>query len=198
MASLTYIPATKLSELLVAADPKKNLCVRVLNNRLVLGADPFSPSAVIDFSNEQVVPYSESALEPERSLADVVAEERASRKSGEYWFELKAKRVEARSLRDLLKEALLAIEAERPRMLQSLSMMMPRSRRIVSQEPRLLFQKRELVEKYAAPLCPGWFYGTNNSAAETNAWLLRACQCARLEYGKDFICSLAPSIEDLL
>jgi hypothetical protein len=145
-----------------------------------------------------VLPYSESAAEPDRSLVDEVAETRASRKGGEYWFELKGKRVETRSLRDLLGEALRAIEAERPRMLTSLTLMMPRSRRIVSQDPRFLYTKRELVEKYAAPLLPGWFYGTNNSAAETNAWLLRACQCAKLEWGKDFVCSLAPSIEDLL
>jgi len=36
----------------------------------------------------------------------------------------------------------------------------------------------------------GWWYGTNNSAGETNAWLERACSCSGLAWREDFKTSL--------
>jgi hypothetical protein len=35
----------------------------------------------------------------------------------------------------------------------------------------------------------GWWYGTNNSALETNRWLRQACALAGLTWDKDFTTS---------
>jgi hypothetical protein len=208
MASVTYLQTSKLIELLNTADPKKTMYVRVLSStRLSIGPDPMKPSAAIDLVKEKIVPFAEEAL---KDLApgpqsegkglpnpDETQAWRTSRRSGEYWFELNGKRQEFHSLRDLLAGGLNALEKERPGTLEILSHIKPRSRRIVARDPKELFDKDHLAKDYAEKLMDGWYYGTNNSAAETDNWLERATTCAGLKWGEEFKTSIN-SVDKLL
>jgi hypothetical protein len=209
MASLSIIGSAKLAKLLTQADPTKSMYVRVLSsNRLALGTDPLKPTLVVDLSREAITPFAESkisegsgagnTLESSPDLREGVTL-RGTRRSGDYWFEIKGRRANCHSLKELLANALLAIERATPGTLEKLSHVKPRSRRIVSRDPRLLFDKPHLARDYAERLGTiGWFYGTNNSANETNAWLQRACEIAGLKWHEQFKTSLAPSTADLL
>jgi hypothetical protein len=209
MASLSFVPVPKLIDLLNTADPTKSMYLRVLSmTRLAVGADPLNPSAVIDLAKEKIVPFSEESIKaPEiapaipvgtRANIAIVPDWRASRRGGEYWYELKDQRADFRSLKDLLGGALLAFETASPGTLEKLSHIKPRSRRIVSRDPNQLFDKGHLAKEYAEKLGnDGWFYGTNNSAHETSAWLERACSCAGFGWGVDFKTNLYPSVDDL-
>lgn len=94
-------------------------------------------------------------------------------------------RVECGSLRELLGESLKALEGARPGTLDKLSHIKPKSKRIVSHDKKALFDSEHLSEEYGAKLLNGWWYGTNNSAQETNTWIERAAGCAGLKWGKD-------------
>jgi hypothetical protein len=114
-----------------------------------------------------------------------------------YWFEIKGKRTECGSLKELLAEALKALERTKPGTLNNLSRMRGRSRRIVALDPSQLFDRPDLAKKYAEKLVNGWYFGTNNSAEQTNVWLQRAAECAGLAWGKDLMANLAPTLEEL-
>ena len=63
MASVTYIGAVKLAELLQKADAGAGLVVSVVSaSRLALGKDPLHPSITIDFSKEAIGPYEPDKL----------------------------------------------------------------------------------------------------------------------------------------
>ncbi len=160
MASVSYIGAAKLAELLQTADAGAGLVVSVIGaSRLALGKDPLHPSVTIDFSKEAISPY-----EPSKAKANGVADQtqstihveapsapKASRRSGAHWYELLGNRKEFGSLRDLLRAALLDIEKARPGSLEKLSHIRPRSKRIVARD------------KIA--LCDGGFVGEVRTAA---------------------------------
>jgi len=196
MASLSFIPAGKLADLLRSADPQNRMYVRVLSaTRLAIGADPLQPTSVIDLAKETVGP-----IESPQKANDVPSDDHAARgggkitrRSGEYWFEIRGKRTECSSLKNLLAEGLLALEGLRPGTLDSLSRVKGRSRRIVAREANHLFDKPHLVKDYAERLQDGWYFGTNNSARETNVWLNRAAECAGLKFGEEFRTSLGPA-----
>lgn len=190
MANLSFIAVRNLANLLETADPKKNKYLRVLNStQLVLGADPLQPDTIINLSNETVTPFQDGVPQATDSVT-YHDNSRASRRSGEYWFEIHGKRNESSSLRNLLADALKALEKSRKGTWDNLSLLKGRSRRIVARNPAHLFDKPHLVKEYAAPLADGWYFGTNNSARETNVWLYRAAECAGLEPGKTFKTSL--------
>lgn len=192
MASLSYIQARKLVDLINSATSSGNMYVRVVSsNRLALGKDPMSPTVAIDLSKEAVVPFSEQAAPVSVGPSSKGARERATRRSGNYWFELYDKRSEFNSLGELLAEALRSLEAASHGTLEKLSLIKPRSKRIVARDKRMLFAAEHLSEEFAEELVPGWWYGTNNSTQETGAWLRRACDCAGLKWGVDFRSSLA-------
>jgi hypothetical protein len=208
MASLSFIRASKLAHLLTTADPKKTMYVRVLTStRLALGEDPLNPSAIVDLARESVGPYAVASpsqaqsqnghhVDPAPQQVDPAPQQmaaiRSSRRSGEYWFELNGKRTDCISLKELLAGGLLALEAAKPGTLEKLSHVKPRSRRIVSRDPTQLFDKVHLAKDYAEKLGhDGWFYGTNNSANETNAWLERACTIAGFKSREEFKTSLS-------
>lgn len=192
MANLSFLPTAKLADLLTSADPQKKLYVQVLNNRLVLGADPLQPTDVIDFSNEMIAPYVPFRAESHSAANEqpYVKGAKLARRGGDYWFEIKGKRFEYRSLKELLAEALKALEHSKPGTLDNLTRIRGRSRRIVARDPNQLFDKPHLVKEYSEKLINGWHYGTNNSARETNVWLRRAAECAGLRWGTDFSTSL--------
>ena len=101
-------------------------------------------------------------------------------------------------MRDLLAGGLRALQEARPGTLEKLSHIKPRSRRIVARHPKDLFDKDHLAQEYAVKLSDGWYYGTNNSAQETNAWLERASSCAGLKWGAEFKTNMTVTIDDLV
>lgn len=204
MASLEFISASKLVDLLKSSDPQRNMYVRVIStNRLALGTDPLQPSSVIDLSREVISEFAASeAQQPQSSPPSEqrkLGDTRVARRGGDYSFEIKGRRTECGSLKQLLAEGLKAIEKARPGTLDKLSLIRGRSRRIVARDANALYDKPHLVSDYAERLMNGWYYGTNNSARETNVWLQRAAECAGLKWGADFNTNLqsVPRIEDL-
>ncbi|HTZ66073.1 MAG TPA: hypothetical protein VMB83_01145 [Roseiarcus sp.] len=195
MASVSYMRAGKLAELLQKADGGAGLVVKVISaSRLALGRDPLHPTIAIDFSKEAIAPYesvegrTNAGIDVARTnlRADDPRANKATRRSGLHWFELLGNRSEFGSLRDLLRAALLAIESARPGSLEELCHIRPRSKRIVARDKKLLFTSEAMSEEFSEQLGDGWWYGTNNSAQETKAWLQRACSCAGLTWGSDF------------
>lgn len=193
MASI--MSAAKLADLLRSVDPQGAMHVQVLNERLALGVNPMQPTHMIDFSNERVVPYGVEASSPLEGAR--FNGTRIPRRSGDYWFEIKGKRTECGSLKELLAEALKGLERTKPGTLDQLSRIRGRSRRIVARDANQLFDKPHLVKEYAEKLSNGWFYGTNNSARETCVWIQRAAECAGFSSSSDFLISLEPGNGDL-
>jgi hypothetical protein len=196
MASI--MSAAKLADLLRSVDPQRAMHVQVLNERLALGVNPLQPTHMIDFSNERVETY-EASLVPPASSGEALRTHgtKFPRRSGDYWFEIKGKRTECSSLKELLAEALKSLERAKPGTLDNLSRIRGRSRRIVARDANQLFDKPHLVKEYAEQLNNGWYYGTNNSARETCVWIQRAAECAGLTSGSNFLVSLEPSVSGL-
>jgi hypothetical protein len=203
VANIAYMSAAKLVDCINSVSADRNIQVRILSaDRLALGADPLNPGYVIDFSKEKIEPFALT----QHGVGDPIvtspspvegSRPRLARRSGEYWFEMKGQRVEAGSLKELLAGGLRALEAERPGTLEKLTQIKPRSRRIVAHDPGQLFDRGHLVKDYAERLMNGWWFGTNNSAPETNAWLERACACSGLVWGEDFKTSLIVTLDDI-
>ncbi|MGA3399416.1 MAG: hypothetical protein ABSC95_09355 [Acetobacteraceae bacterium] len=195
MAHVSFIAASKLVELLTAANVRRDMHVRVLTaNQLALGVDPLHPTSVIDLSKEVIRALfqgeSEATAEPPPPPSPAPARPttsgRVSRQSGKYLLAVRGQTIECTSLKHLLAEGLRTLESYQNGTLDKLSRVKPRTKRIVARDPANLFDQTELSEKYSEKLIDGWWFGTNNSAAETNAWLERACSLAGLEWGKDF------------
>jgi hypothetical protein len=188
MAKATYISSGKLQGLLRQGVGLALNYVQIDDEgRLTLGTAPMTASHWIDFETETVLPIgSEVSLPRVAEFSEVsTRRSRLGRRSGAYWVEVKSKRIECSSLKEGLATALREIEAIRPGTLEALSLIKPRSKRIVSKERSGLFDQPDLSEKYAEPLVNGWWYGTNNSAQETTAWLMRACQIAKFLWNSD-------------
>jgi hypothetical protein len=195
MAIVSFMSATKLAELLDDASKPQNMYVRVANNRILLGADPLNPTFVVNLSKEAVESYGNSAItkaEVPLSRPDAEAQSlnentsRLPRRTGHYWFELKGRRIGCKSLKELLATALRHIEHLTPGMLENLTNIKLRSKRIVARDRNHLFDREHLAKDYSERLMPGWWYGTNNSAKETEAWLRRACGAGGLKWDDDF------------
>jgi hypothetical protein len=196
-----YMSVEKLVELVRRADAQKAMFVRVLGgNRLGLGTDPLQPTHVIDLSTETIDPYRSSDLDGVFATTQATASAAApkiGRRTGEYWVEIHGKRTECNSLKELLSAGLQSLEELKPGTLERLLHIKLRSRRIVARDPNQLFDKTHLSKKYAEQLMPGWWYGTNNSATETNAWLERAASCAELVIGESFKTNMTITIDQL-
>jgi hypothetical protein len=194
VASLSFIPASKLIDLLRSADRGSDMYVRVMSaNRLALGTDPMNPTVSIDLSKELVGPFAKSTSTTVESEPEAAPS--TTRRSGDFWFEIKGKQSKAGSVRELLGEALKAIELHAPGTLEKLSHIRPKTKRIVAREKTALFSSEHQVDKFAVKLINGWWYGVNNSAPETESWLKRACECAALKWGKDFRTNLSEPIK---
>lgn len=201
----TFMPAPKLGAML-SSDTCRNMVIWVLDvNRLVLGTDPLRPTQVIDFQEEKIGPYNQvgrpQPAEPPGTRLPVtpstvppnVNRPKLSRRSGDYWFEINGHRTACGSLKEVLSGGLRALQEARPGTLEKLSHIKPRSKHIVAHDPNHLFTNPELVKTCTERLVNGWWYGTNNSAPETNRWLERACQMSGLRWGVDFKTSLTPT-----
>lgn len=184
MASVSFISTSKLVSLLASADPQKALRVRVLNaTRLSLETDTFQQVSMIDLAEEKIIP-GDSPIEIPAPAPKL------SRKSGKYQLIAFGETKDTYSLKDLLAEGLRALERAKPGTLEKLSLVKKSTKRIVAHNPEDLFDTAGLAETYGQKLVDGWWYGTNNSAQETNAWLERACESAGVKWGKDFSTSL--------
>jgi hypothetical protein len=170
------IQAEKLIGLLKQADSTGKMYVQVREDHLVLGIDPAKPSSLIDFSKEAIRQFDVTASE--RAIRPSGLNERPTRRTGNHWFELNGKRFDCTSLKELLAEVLKTLERLKPGTLEALSKIKGRSRRIVARDQRQLYDKPHLVNEYAENLKNGWYFGTNNSARETNIWIQRAAECA--------------------
>jgi hypothetical protein len=193
---MSFISSAKLVELVQRADPSGQMQVRIVDtNSLVLGTDPFNPTTSVSFSSEAVHPLTVARSEPPpvnqpTASTTPVTRARRSRRSYMYLLDFRGKTTECRSLPELLAEGLKAIEGYRPGTLDKLSEMKPRTKRIVARNASLLFEQKALAEKYSEPLGNGWWFGTNNSANETQMWLQRAAQIAGLVWNKEISTSL--------
>lgn len=183
---LSFIPTAALADLASSAEKQGYKYVQVqTKNLLALGADPLNPTHVIDLTTETIRPISGSVNSPDPNMPPAPFSRRASRRSGDYSIEVKGDTIKCVSLKEVLSEGLKALERCHPGMLNELSAIMPRSKRIVSRDPEQLFKNPELVRKYSEKLVSGWWFGTNNSSDETVAWLRRGAKIAGLEWGKE-------------
>jgi hypothetical protein len=196
------ILASKLAHLLSDADVDEKMYVSVMStDRLALGTDPMRPSVFIDLSKEEVIPYKEKSDTRDCEIVSAemteirTAMRRMPRRSGSYWFELNGRRIECRSLKELLAGGLCHLEHLHPGMLDRLSAVKARSRRIVAHDPGELFEKEHLVRDHAEKLINGWWYGTNNSAQQTKIWLQRACAVSGVNWGREFKTSISAALE---
>lgn len=185
MAHLSFITTRKLSELLRRAGDRGELYACVLNGKLAIGPDPLNPGSYIDLSAEEIRSLHKGIHRPESEATD-----QRSRNTGVYLLEVRGKTTEHGRQRDVLAEGLKAIEELRPGTLAKLSAVKSRTRRIVARDPSELFDKAHLAEKHVSKLMDGWYYGTNNSAQETNRWLREGARLADLQWGKDISTTL--------
>ncbi len=195
MAQVSYVEGTKLVGLLKEASAGQTVFVRIHSaNQLAVGTDPLMPSLVIDFSKEILRPIasvddSRGRIAQQETESPAI-QNRRSRQTGKYLLEIKRKTIECVSLKHLLAEGLKALEAHRSGTLEKLSAIKPRTKRIVARDPRALFDDSKLAKQYSERLTGEWWFGTNNSAPETNSWLERATALAGLKWGSDVSTSI--------
>lgn len=188
---LSFIATATLAELASSAEKQGYTYAQVQSkNLLALGADPLNPTHVIDFTKEVIRPISSTVSPSDLETPPAGGARRASRRSGDYYIEVKGDMIECVSLKGVLSEGLKSLERLHPGTLDELSTIRPRSKRIVSRDPEQLFKKPELVQKYSEKLVDGWWFGTNNSSDETLTWLRRGAEIAGLEWGKDIMTSI--------
>src|SRR5690606_5205204 len=129
------------------------LNVRVLNNtRLSLDDQHFQPVTLIDLASEEILSAANGT-----PAAFVPVTGKADRKSGKYDVTILGNELEGYSLKEVLKKALLAIEAARPGTLEKLSHIKTTTKRIVSKDPSQLFGAPHLVAKHAEKLDEVWW-----------------------------------------
>jgi hypothetical protein len=180
-----FIRSETLTRLIKKADPTGAMYCVLHDNQLELGTDPLKPTWNIDFATETVREESEGRVASTENHSISAPASSASRRSGTYKFEIGGKRYFNSSLKQLLHDALIAIERASPGTLDKLSTIKPYSKRIVARDPKLLFESAHLSDDFSEPLIDGWWYGTNNSAQEVRAWMERAANCAGLTWGSD-------------
>jgi hypothetical protein len=194
MAQVSYIAVTKLIELLRSASASGPIFARIADGELRFGSDPLIPTHSVDFSAEAIRSLAQSNPPAQRNVVSPTAEPpfrtKLPRKGGKYVLDIRGEHTEYPSLKEMLSGGLRKLETCRPGMLDKLAAVKPRSKRIVAHEPQGLFDQQSLVKDHAERLMDGWWFGTNNSADETNTWLKRACELAGLTWGKDVQTSL--------
>lgn len=187
MANTAFVSLARGRELLSGLDPSLVMWIHS-NTQIAVGAVPLQAQYLVDLGTEEVrncdaMSVTQTTHSP---LLSSHTRSRLLRRGGKYLFELQGAAVECGSLRELLRKGLLAIEEKRPGMLDALTKEKARTKRIVARRKDDLFEDPELVSKFADKLADGWWYGTNNSAQETRRWLKRACELAKLQWGRDF------------
>ena len=114
-------------------------------------------------------------------IADSLRRSPSPRVSGHYVVELLGERLEVRSIRDALGEALKFIEQKKPGFFEKLTMRpTTKGRRIVARKREDIYTKSHLVG-FAAPLTPGWFFDTNISRRACERYLAIAAMVAEID-----------------
>lgn len=163
------IQTVKLISLLKQVDPRGQMHVRVEGrDRLELGADPFKSSVAIDLTTETV--HSLGSVAP-TSVAPPMPIVGAARTTGNYWYELNGNRVGCLSVKGLLLQSLTALHSADPQLMDKLSAVKKRKRRIVARNKYELFDRHVLADKHAVEFAKGWWAGTNNATTEVKSWL---------------------------
>jgi hypothetical protein len=179
---VSLIKTQRLRELLQSADPTGEMFAQILpDGRLGLGSDPFRPEVGIDFGAERALQISAEGLPSQQQPAELPRQ----RGRPAYDFELRGQVIRSGSLKEVLRHGLLAFERMVPGTLEKLSLIKPRSKRIVAHDRNDLFESRNLTKDFSERLDADWWFGTNNSAQETRAWLERAAACSGLDWGRD-------------
>ena len=205
MATRSFILASKLLELLRAADTQgKNYVWIMPNDRLGIGVEPFQPTKIIRLSKERMEEFAEDTQSPHAAptLAPNVPAApaptsakppaRVNGGEGKYWFELFGHRSECASAKDVLAGALRGLEQERPGTLDKLSEIKgKRGKIIVAKDSRRLFKTEEATNQYSERLNEEWWFCKNNNTHETLKWLQRACTFAGIEWGGEFKTNLS-------
>jgi hypothetical protein len=119
----------------------------------------------------QTIPQPSVARESDTSLA--TSPHRFSRRGGNYSTQLLGTLIEAHSLKDILKRAILEVEKQKPGFIEKLAMhRTSRGRRIVARKPDELYPgKPQLVKDCAERLDEKWWYDTNISNPQCQKYL---------------------------
>jgi hypothetical protein len=171
MATLTATSITTqtLISLIKQADPKGQMHLKVINQgRLELGADPFSSSVAIDLANETLHSLGNNTTTPMTTPVST------GRVTGNYWYQLNGKQFGCASVKALLLQSLAALAAADPHLMDKLSAVKKRTKRIVAKDKYDLFDSKHLADEYSVQMQNGWWVGTNNSTHEVRAWLALA------------------------
>jgi hypothetical protein len=111
-------------------------------------------------------PVAEPAVEPPGRV-------RLARRGGNYRVVILGTSLEAQSLKDVLKKAILLAESEKPGFVEKLAAhRTPRGRRIVARKPEEIYPGNpELVANCAEKLDQKWWYDTNISFDQCQRYL---------------------------
>jgi hypothetical protein len=111
--------------------------------------------------------------QPQIPASDSGPREKPSRRGGSYELTLSGKKIACRSLKEVLKAAMLGIEGLHSGFLDKLAgHRTVRGRRIVARKPEELYPgKPSLVENCAERLDARWWYDTNVSFNQTRRYL---------------------------
>jgi hypothetical protein len=189
MASI--ISGSRLVELVKSVPDFGSLFAWVQNpNQLAFGATWGMPLSILDLTAEKIITPTAG------DISHSTAAGKTSRRMGLFWFEFLGQRVECRSKKHVLVEALRSIEEKYPGTMEELSHLKPRSRRVVARDRTQLYENENLrnnIGSFSVRLNNDWWVGTNTSGREANVWLQRACKCAGLSWGRDLNTNLDPS-----
>ena len=170
----------KLQELLKKAERQGAYLVKVdAGASLSILDKNLDELGVVDFKNECL---SEVSVSPRRTIEV----SHSDRTTGEYSFVFRERVFKCGSQKELLNKALSVLGLEVPGLLDELTKIKPRSKRIVARDKNDLFERVELAEQYSEPLIPGWWIGTNNSWQEATRWLERACEVGGVQFEGEF------------
>jgi hypothetical protein len=199
VATFQIMETGALIGLLQTAENRGGKFVCIKDDRILLGENPLHPDLEIDFGSDKISARDTSAINgTQAGIGQPKPQEPNAAQSlgfrtrvrGAHWFVLLGERSECRSVKDLFLSALKSLETKRPGTFEKLSHVKKRTKRIISRNRTALFEKQHLVEDYSLQIADGWWVGTNNSSQEVESWLRQAIECAGLQWGRDFTCSL--------
>jgi len=106
--------------------------------------------------------------------------------TGKYTIQIEESVISENTLGGLLVSCLKEMHKKDPEFLPKLSRKGGRIRRIVAQDPSLLFHNRpDLSKSSSKEIVDGWWVGTNISNDNTKSILRQVCDVAGLSYGDD-------------
>lgn len=120
-------------------------------------------------------------IDPRTSTSEVRPRPRLPRSSGAYSTSIDGAMIEANSLKELLRRALLVLEKRRPGFLASLAnYSTPRGRRIVARSPEALYANSPHLAGLAEKVDSEWWFDTNVSRNQVEGYMKTLAQMAKL------------------